>query len=162
MNNKINFSVCFSGHRPEKLGITENQTKELLEKSIVDAIDEGFTVFITGMARGVDIWAADIVLQEKKKHSNIELICALPMPGFENRRSAEEQRHYRQILSEADSVVTVSARYSNYCFQQRNKYMVDNSSRVIAVYNGCAGGTRNTIRYAMQRGKEVQNLLEQV
>ena len=51
---------------------------------------------------------------------------------------------------------------SQFCFQLRNEYMVDNSSRLIAVYSGCAGGTRNTIRYAVRKGKKVLNLLDHV
>ncbi len=162
MNDKKNYSVCFSGHRPEKLGIDEDRIREMLKNAVAEAVDDGYTVFITGMARGVDIWAADIVLEMKRLYKNIELICALPMPGFERRRTAEEQQHYRRIVSEADKVIMVSQHYSRNCFQLRNEYMVDNSSRLIAVYNGCAGGTRNTIRYAVRKGKKVLNLLDHV
>ena len=36
---------------------------------------------------------------------------------------------------------------------RRNQYMVDRSSRLIAVYNGVPkGGTCQTLRYAMKRG----------
>ncbi|MDY5774050.1 MAG: hypothetical protein SPK32_11530, partial [Bacteroidaceae bacterium] len=42
--------------------------------------------------------------------------------------------------------------YSRGCFQIRNEWMVDRSARVIAVYNGEAGGTRNTIAYANKVG----------
>ena len=53
----------FTGHRPQKLRQSENEVKAALEKEILRAITEGFTVFISGMARGVDIWAAEIVLR---------------------------------------------------------------------------------------------------
>ena len=39
--------------------------------------------------------------------------------------------------------------YSAY--QRRNEWMVDHSGRVIAVYTGERGGTRNTIAYAKQQ-----------
>jgi len=45
---------CFTGHRPEKLTRSEEAIKADLEKAIRQAIAEGFDVFITGMARGVD------------------------------------------------------------------------------------------------------------
>lgn len=54
--------ICFTGHRPEKLSRCENDIKADLEKEIRQAIADGLNVFITGMARGVDIWAAQIVL----------------------------------------------------------------------------------------------------
>ena len=40
-------------------------------------------------------------------------------------------------------------------FQQRNEWMVDHSSRLIAIYNGTPGGTRNTIEYAKQKKLEI-------
>lgn len=58
----------FTGHRPEKLSLSEAEVKPLLEKAIDTAIENGFTTFITGMAPGVDIWAAEIVLK-KRKHN---------------------------------------------------------------------------------------------
>jgi uncharacterized phage-like protein YoqJ len=37
----------------------------------------------------------------------------------------------------------------------RNEFMVDRSSRLIAVYDGeSAGGTRYTLQYAMKKGLE--------
>jgi uncharacterized phage-like protein YoqJ len=51
--------------------------------------------------------------------------------------------------------VILFPRYSKGCFQYRNRYMVDRSGALIAVYGGVAGGTRNTIDYAKQRGLEI-------
>jgi len=48
---------CFTDHRPEKLSRQERETKSALTKEIRQAIADGFTVFITGMGRGVDLWA---------------------------------------------------------------------------------------------------------
>ena len=158
--NKREYSVCFSGHRPEKLEISENEVKKLLEQAIINSIKEGYTVFITGMARGVDIWAAEIVLKEKKIYKNIELICAVPVEGFENNRSEKERWIYNKIISEANTVLYISSHYNKYCFQLRNKYMVDNSSKLIAVYNGSCGGTRNTINYAKKKGIKIESILK--
>ena len=45
---------CFTGHRPEKLKRTEDEIKKGLEEAILKAVSDGYTMFITGMARGVD------------------------------------------------------------------------------------------------------------
>lgn len=37
--------------------------------------------------------------------------------------------------------------------------MVDHAARVIAVYNGESGGTRNTVAYAKRNGVPVVNVL---
>lgn len=55
--------VCFTGHRPEKLTRSEETIRKDLEIQICQAVADGLNVFITGMARGVDIWAAQIVLK---------------------------------------------------------------------------------------------------
>ena len=54
---------CFTGHRPEKIGIPDETVIALLDKAISEAIQSGYRTFISGMARGVDIWAAEIVLK---------------------------------------------------------------------------------------------------
>ena len=62
--------VCFTGHRPEKLRIPEEEVKQFLTTEIQKAINEGYITFLSGMARGIDIWAAEIVLDFKKVQLN--------------------------------------------------------------------------------------------
>lgn len=139
---------CFTGHRPEKLTRAETNIKKDLEAAILQAVNDGFVTFITGMARGVDIWAGEIVLQLREHNPNLHLIAASPYEGFESRWSAEWQRRYSDVLEQADLVRFVCKGYSRPCFQLRNEWMVNRSARVIAVYNGEPGGTQNTIKYA--------------
>lgn len=56
---------CFTGHRPEKLNISEEQLCVRLGLEIDRAIEDGFTTFISGMAKGVDICAAELVLKRR-------------------------------------------------------------------------------------------------
>ena len=147
---------CFTGHRPEKLREPEAVISRKLENEIRQAIADGFRVFITGMARGVDIWAAEIVLRLREEGQPIRLICACPYPGFEHRWPAEWLRRYNDILRAANLVRFISAAYSPSCFQVRNEWMVDHSARVIAVFNGEPGGTKNTIDYANSRNVPVK------
>lgn len=60
---------CFTGHRPEKLHDPESVIITGLEHEICAAIADGFQTFISGMARGVDIWAAEIVLRSAGRES---------------------------------------------------------------------------------------------
>jgi len=76
----------------------EKEIKPLLEKAIDDAIAKGYITFITGMALGTDIWAAEIILDKKKTNKDIHLICALPHPNFESRRSMTERNRYDKII----------------------------------------------------------------
>ena len=144
--------VCFTGHRPEKLIRSEDAIKADLESVIRQAVEDGLHIFITGMARGVDIWAAQIVLKLRNEGSNVKLICACPYKGFESHWSQDWQRQYKEILAAADFVEYISEGYSRACFQIRNEWMVNHAARVIAVFNGEKGGTKNTIDYAVRTG----------
>ncbi|MFR6448175.1 MAG: hypothetical protein ACLUO6_12150 [Ruminococcus sp.] len=75
-NEKRLHRCCFTGHRPEKLSLSENEVKHLLEKAIDNAIADGYVTFITGMAKGTDIWAAEIVLEKKSGMT----LCASSVP----------------------------------------------------------------------------------
>ena len=159
MINRIR-TCSFTGHRPEKLHISEHIAKSLLEKAIDEAIKDNFTIFISGMARGIDMWAAEIVLEKKNEHPKIKLIAASPFKGFENSWSENEKVKYRKILECADEVIYCSDEYRVGVYMVRNKYMVDRSYRVIAAFNGESGGTKNTIKYAKSQGLEITNILE--
>lgn len=146
---------CFTGHRPEKLTQSEKEVCAGLEREICNAIEEGMTVFISGMARGVDIWAAEIVLRLRKKDPEIKLICASPFDGFEKSWGTDWQKRYAKVMAEADLIRFICPAYSKACFQIRNEWMVDHSARVIAVFNGEKGGTANTINYAKKHNVTV-------
>ena len=147
--------LCFTGRRPEKLHYDEATVCNILRKAIDDAMANGFTTFISGMARGVDIWAAEIVLEKKRMNPEVRLICALPHPNFEKRWSFAWQKRYARVIAQADLVKEISLTFSMANYQRRNEWMVDHSTKVIAIYNGTAGGTKKTIDYAEHRGVKV-------
>ena len=106
----------------------------------------------------MDLWAAEEVLTFRDEGAAVRLICASPYQGFENRWSPGWQERYRQVLERADLVRFICPEYSRECFQMRNEWMVDHSARIIAVYNGGPGGTRNAVEYAKNHGVPVKIL----
>lgn len=110
--------------------------KKVLAEQITALTDKGVTGFISGMAPGVDLWAAQIVLDLREKGLPLKLCCALPCEGQEKKWPARTQEQYRSILRQADGVVYVSKEYTPDCMLNRNRYMVDHSSILLAVYNG--------------------------
>ena len=156
--DKQKMRCCFTGHRPEKLDRPEAEIISLLEIEIRRAIDDGFVTFISGMARGVDIWAAEIVLRLRDEGLPIHLICASPFEGFEGRWEESWKQRYADVMRKADLVKYICKNYSRACFQIRNEWMVDRSARVIAVFNGQSGGTMNTISFARLNRIEVRIL----
>ena len=145
---KIPKCCCFTGHRENKLQRSEKEILEDLKQAINQAIDDGYTTFITGMAYGVDIWVGELVLKKRFWNRNIKLIAAIPFAGFESRW----KDRYHKLLNKADEVHYICDCYSKYAYQKRNEWMVDRYARVIAVYNGEPSGTGNTINYAKKVG----------
>jgi len=146
---------CFTGHRPGKLKQSEASIKQSLAAAIDQAIARGYTTFITGMAQGTDIWAAEIVLERRSDNPRLRLICALPHPNFEKSWSIKWQDRFNAVLNSSDLRRIIWPTYSKSSYQRRNVWMVDHSSLLIAVFNGEPGGTLNTIRYAQKNQIEI-------
>lgn len=157
-------TACFTGHRPHKLnGYDPNDNLEMLLKLreiIVDHIEnKGVTIFISGMALGVDMWASRIVLKLKERYPHIKLLCAIPCDKQYSRWIQSSIDEYHEILDRADEEYYVSKEpYNNYCMFNRDKWMVDNSDYVIAVYDGSKSGTGHTVNYAIKKGVEIVQL----
>jgi len=157
-------TCCFTGHRPQKLpwGYDEEwedcvKLKLKLACEIEAMRQKGVTTFISGMAIGVDMWAAEIVLDLKRAYpqDTIKLIAAIPFEGQANKWSNEYRERYFDILAQADQEVIFQEHYTKNCMHERNRYMVDNSAFMIAVYNGEKGGTANTLKYAESKGLNI-------
>ncbi len=146
---------CFTGHRPEKLKRSVLEITADIESEITNAINAGFTVFITGTAKGTDIIAGEIVLRLRDAGYPIQLICAAPYQGFEKSWSPEWKQRYEVLMNKTDETHFICTKFYRGCFQKRNRWLVDHSEKVIAVYNGSPGGTKNTLDYAQKKGVEV-------
>ena len=151
-------TCCFTGHRPAKLSWGNNENdprclalRQKLRAAIQSAYDEGYRHFICGMAQGCDFYFAEEILALKDLHSDVTLEAAIPCPSQPEGWSGADKRRYHAILGRCDYETLVQDHYSPGCMQRRNRYMVDHSSLLIAVYDGQSGGTRSTLEYAILR-----------
>ena len=149
---------CFTGHRPQFLKRSHEEIQADLEKAIRGAIMEGYTTFITGMSRGVDIMAGEIVCRLKVRHPQLKLVAAVPFAGFEDLWGPYWKVRYEALLKQADYVKYVSSSYSDGVFEVRNHWMIDRSAKVIAVFNGKRSGTMLTIQYAQEKHVPIEYL----
>ena len=107
------------------------------------------------MARGSDTYFCEAVLDLREKHAEITVEAAIPYEKQAAGWREEEQQRYQRLLELCDYVTFVSHEYTRSCMLKRNKYMVDNSSVLLAVYDGKPGGTKNTLNYAAQHDLEI-------
>lgn len=155
---------CCTGHRPQKFPFEYGgrgkeyltYLKELENKILTAVTEYSVTYFISGMALGVDLDFAETVLRYRKKYS-LTLECAVPCPNQTLKWDKKDISRYDRILKKADSVTLVSECYTPECMLKRNRYMVDKSDLVIAVFNGVkGGGTWYTINYAKRQNKTIE------
>lgn len=110
----------------------------------------------SGMAEGSDTWAALAVFALKKENPALKLHCVLPCEGQADQWSASARELYYSILKQADSIVYVNRKYNKECMLKRNRYLVEHSAYLLAVYNGeWRGGTAMTVRYARKLGRKI-------
>ena len=163
MKDELYRCCAFTGHRPAKFPwkYDENdprcvELKAVLARQIEKLAAAGVTDFFTGMALGVDTWAAIAVLDLRERNPAIKFHCVLPCEGQEAKWSTSAQVRYRDILREADSVEYVKRTYDRKCMLERNQRLVDSAALLLAVYNGeKRGGTAATVRYAQKAGREI-------
>ena len=156
MNTLDTKHTCiFTGHRPERLELLEDQVKKWLKEQITRAADEGYTDFITGMQRGVDLWAAEAVLKLINHDRQIRLIAACAFRGMEENWDLDWQERYFHVLTHSEWVYYISDHPGRKAYFARNYWMVDRASRLIAVYTGAPGGTKETIEYARKKGRDI-------
>lgn len=159
-------SCCFSGHRPGKLPWGDDEgdrrclaLKERLWNEMEAAYERGYRHFICGMARGADFYFAEAVLALRQLHSDTVLEAARPCETQANSWPEADRRRYQAILDQCDLETLVQHHYDRGCMMRRNRYMVDRSSRIIAVYDGVPkGGTAQTLAYAMRQGLKTEIL----
>lgn len=158
-----NIACAFTGHRPKSFPWKYDENardcvllKEVLAGQVMALADRGVTDWLSGMAQGTDLWCAQIVLGLKEKNPALRLHCILPCEGQEAKWLVAEQERYRSILRQADEAICVNQEYTADCMLVRNRYLVEHSSVLLAVYNGTyRRGTGMTVRYAKQLGREV-------
>ena len=155
-------ACCFTGHRPEKLPwrYDENDPRcAALKERIADTVravyEAGVRHFICGMAKGCDMYFAEAVIAMRDEYPGVTLEAAIPCESQADRWSVAERERYFYVIHQCDRETLVQREYTDDCMLRRNRYMVDNASILIAVYDGTRGGTMQTVNYAARRGLEI-------
>ena len=147
-------TCCVTGHR--KLPQEKRPGIEAaLRQEIMAAIEDGYTRFLCGFAEGADLMFAALVAEIKAQTPGLRLEAAIPYLA----RLYGQDRAFTDLIAACDGMKVISEKNTRDCYHARNRYMVDESSRVIAVHDGREnGGTWYTIGYANKHNKEVRTI----
>lgn len=156
-------AICGTGHRPDKmLGgwdsyIEVNQgIIDLLAKHIVGFHRKhGTETIMSGFAAGWDTILALAVI-EAKKIVPVKLFAAIPCLEQDSKWSDKQKKLYQSLIEQADTVkVIYQDRYNENprCLLERNVFMVDNTSAILAYFNGLPYGLHHAGNMDLPTGK---------
>ena len=146
-------SVAFTGHRT-----CRDEAREALSRTLEALYARGFRTFLSGMAVGFDLAAAEAVLELRARHPDVRLVAAIPFPEQAQRFPREERARYERVLTAADETEVLAPAYHRGSYAVRNDFLVDHARVLVAWYDGSPGGTRYTVERALVRDREVVNL----
>lgn len=171
-----NRTVCITGHRKSKIipyrsnpTLTYSVIRLMLYRYIDMAVEAGYENFISGLASGTDLWSAEYIVMKKRRNSHIKLIAVMPFLRHSYFMDRNDIVTLVEVEKNADYLVTVndnpdmvygkhvSVNTSPNVYRDRNYYMVDHSSAVIAFSNDNIqrSGTFQTINYAYKNGLKI-------
>ncbi|MFI3227834.1 MAG: SLOG family protein [Clostridia bacterium] len=150
--------ICsFTGPRPEKIDDDIDDVYFALKIAILDAVNQGYKYFITGMSRGFDLLAAKCILDLQRDY-DVFLIAAIPFFNQDERWSEDDKITYREILCRCRYTFCTSEKFHRGAYYERNRFMVDHCSKIITYYNNSLGGTKYTLDYATKFSKKITNI----
>ena len=148
-----NITAAFSGHRHY-----DGCADERLYTRLEGLYAQGYRRFLSGMAWGFDLAAAEQVIKLRECHHDVELVVVEPYADFRKLFHGADARRYDAIVEGATQRVVVGEDVGRENFFLRNQYLVEQASCLIAWWNGEKGGTAYTVKYALREGVAVENL----
>ena len=96
-----NRSVAFTGHQDY-----DGSADGILRAAVYRLWSEGFRFFLSGMACGFDLAAAEAVLALRGECAGMELVAVVPFAGQPDSFSDADKRRYADVLAAAGDVIT--------------------------------------------------------
>ena len=158
-------TCCFTGHQPEKLPWGDREEdprcvalKGRLARAVEQAYGRGMRHFMCGMARGADFYFCEAVLELRRARPGVTVEACLPWEEQAADWGERDRDRYFYLVEQCDYETMVQRHWDSECTLRRNRYMVDRSGLLIAVFGGLLGGTMYTVTYAGKKGLEIVTL----
>jgi len=155
--------VMVTAHRPPKIGgyqtpnTTEQWVRANLRATLAGLLERHPDLTaVTGMALGGDQIFAEVCIE-----LGIPFTAAVPFAAQPSRWPDATKALYHRLLKKAAKVVIVDeiASYHSDTFggkmALRNKWGLDHSDLLVAIWDGTPGGTANTVKMARKRGRKI-------
>jgi len=141
--------VAVSGYKPFELGIFSDNHPGLpyIKKALADRLatlaEEGTEwIIITGQL-GVELWAAETVLDLQTEYPSLKLCVLMPFLNQQEKWNENNRELYEFILSSADFVRALSERpYEGpWQFRNKNAFILHKSDCLLIMFDEEKGGS---------------------
>ncbi|TCZ80885.1 DUF1273 family protein [Paenibacillus albiflavus] len=135
--------VLISGYKATELGIFSLKhpgiaiIKKAIKKQLQSLIDDGLEWVIISGQWGVEIWAAEVVIEMKQSYSYLQLAVITPFIDQEENWNEEKKEVYSNVLRNADYLNSVSKKKyeGGWQFKEKNKFLLRNTDGLILIYD---------------------------
>lgn len=150
------FTVSFFGHRYIDNPFTIEKTLDELIGSLLRSKE--YVEFLVGRNGDFDQLVSSAIRRCKReiRDNNSAHVWVLPYVTADYRDNEEDYRVYYDEIEVFDS----AGKHFKAAFQTRNRNMVDRADLVVFCVERNEGGAYQTMRYAIQQGKQYINLAD--
>lgn len=159
--------VCaITGHRPSRFLFKNNEDdimckrlKKKIKKELKHLYKRGVHTFWVGGAEGVDMWAAELLIQLKsyEAYCDVKIMLAIPFEGHNKSWTNRSSERLKRIIKHSEEVVIVSdsREAKQQAYRKRNQYIVDKADCLLAVCHKnkitARSGTNMTLQFALKK-----------
>lgn len=141
--------LAISGYKPYELGIFTDEhegisfIKKAISQHLHSFMDQGLEWVVISGQLGVELWAAEVVLQLKSDYPSLKLAILTPFLHQEKRWKDETKAYYYQIVQQADFVKSITNRpyESPSQLQIKNEFIVSKSDALLLLYDDETDGS---------------------
>lgn len=136
-------TVYITGYKSFELNIFKNDApevkylKKFIKHKLGQYIDEGLEwVLIQGQI-GIELWAAEVVIELKQTYPDLKLGIVTPFNGHTSRWNETNQLAYEKIVSQADFIDSIhhSEYQGPFQFKQADQFMLEHSDLTLLIYD---------------------------
>ena len=129
---------------------------EIVTNSVLETVKDGALTIRAVSYTHLYCCEAALALRERRPGVTVEAV--IPCEEQAARWRERDRERWFSLVERCDNETMLQHHYDRGCMLRRNRYLVDHSAMLIAVYDGMLGGTMYTISYAMKRGLDVVTL----
>lgn len=156
-------TLCFAGNIFNRLPWRRNknderykQVRKELDEKLEQAINDGYTTFLSNVRIGFESMCVEEVLKLKKKYPKIKFIAVIPFKTIHTKWDIKDQIKYNNLLSQADEIrcLVEELNFTDY-IEKVEEFILDHSSRMITLYFNNNGPVEKRINNAKEKNIDI-------